>query len=73
MNDGDKEWLQEAGFNPTPAGIIGNYIYDANFNRTELLCRCLECGELKARNRWVLRDCPSCGSPKSRFVPVDED
>ena len=51
----------------------GNYRYDAPADQTEILWKCLECGELKSRIRWVLGPCPSCGAPKSQFVPVDED
>jgi hypothetical protein len=51
----------------------GNYRYDATAERTEIMWKCLDCGELKPRTRWVLGPCPSCGAPKSQFVLVDED
>lgn len=50
-----------------------NYRYDANATRTEILWKCLKCGELKPRNKWVLAACPFCGATKSQFVLVDED
>ena len=50
-----------------------NYRYDATTDRTEILWKCLVCGELKPRNKWVLRDCPACGAKKLEFVLVDED
>jgi rubrerythrin len=50
-----------------------NYRYDANMCRTEILWKCLKCGELKPRNKWVLAACPDCGAKKSQFVLVDED
>lgn len=53
--------------------IDGNYRYDAPADATELLWKCLECGELKPRNKWVLGPCPACGAPQSQFVLVDED
>ena len=49
------------------------YKYDASSDRTEILWKCLVCGELKQRNEWVLSSCPACGAPKSEFVLVDED
>jgi hypothetical protein len=49
------------------------YGYDAVTDQTEILWKCLICGELKPRNRWILRDCPACLAPKSEFVLVDED
>ena len=51
----------------------GKYFFDAPAEQTEILWKCLRCGELKQRNRWVLSSCPSCGAPKSQFVLVDED
>jgi hypothetical protein len=73
-------WKRNAGFaglGGERVGVLetfqGNYSYDANFERTELLWKCLACGELKPRNRWVLGDCLACGAPKSQFVLVDED
>jgi hypothetical protein len=50
-----------------------HYGYDAITDKTEILWKCLKCGELKPRNRWVLGDCPACLAPKSEFVLVDED
>jgi rubrerythrin len=50
-----------------------NYRYDATTDETEILWKCLRCGELKQRNKWVLSSCPACGAPKSQFVLVDED
>jgi hypothetical protein len=50
-----------------------NYGYDATTDKTEILWKCLVCGELKPRNKWVLRDCPACGAKKLEFVLVDED
>jgi len=49
------------------------YLYDAPGDRTEIMWKCLQCGELKPRNGWTLSACPSCGAPKSQFVLVDED
>jgi rubrerythrin len=51
----------------------GDYFYDATADRTEILWKCLTCGELKQRNHWTPGVCPSCGAPKSQFVLVDED
>jgi len=51
----------------------GTYLYDAPNDRTEILWKCLVCGELKPRYQWIPGDCPSCGAPKSQFVLVDED
>ena len=56
-----------------PAPVEGVYRYDADAKRTEILWKCLRCGELKPRNKWALSACPSCGAPKSQFVLVDED
>jgi hypothetical protein len=56
-----------------PGGTEAPYGYDANLERTEILWKCLRCGELKPRNHWVLGDCPARGAPKSQFVLVDED
>ncbi len=56
-----------------PGLVEGNYRYDATTDRTEILWKCLKCGELKPRIKWVLGPCPSCGAPKSQFVLVDED
>ena len=53
--------------------VEAKYKYDAPADQTELLWKCLRCGELKPRNKWVLGPCPSCGAPKSQFVLVDED
>ena len=50
-----------------------SYGYDAITDKTEILWKCLNCGELKPRNKWVLGDCPACGAKKSQFVLVDED
>jgi rubrerythrin len=49
------------------------YSYNANADRTEILWKCLVCGELKPRNQWILGNCPACGAEKSQFVLVDED
>ena len=51
----------------------GSYIYDAIAEKTEILWKCLKCGELKQRNKWTPGNCPSCGAPKSQLVLVDED
>ncbi len=58
---------------PAFSPVDGRYAYDAPADQTELLWKCLRCGELKPRNKWVLGPCPSCGAPKSEFVLVDED
>ncbi len=58
---------------PVSGPAEANYGYDAPADRTEILWKCLECGELKPRTKWVLGPCPSCGAPKSQFVLVDED
>ena len=58
---------------PSPLSAVGGYFYDARADNTEILWKCLVCGELKARNKWVLSPCPACGAPKSQFVLVDED
>ena len=50
-----------------------NYRYDATTDETEILWKCLRCGKVKLRNKWVLSSCHSCGAPKSQFVLVDED
>jgi hypothetical protein len=50
-----------------------NYSYDAMTDKTEILWKCLKCGELKPRNKWVLGDCPACGAKKLQFVLVNED
>lgn len=50
-----------------------NYTYDAREDQTEILWKCLNCGELKPRNKWMLSTCPACGALKSQFVLVDED
>jgi rubredoxin len=50
-----------------------NYGYDAMADKTEILWKCLVCGELKPRNKWVLGDCPACGAKKLQFVLVNED
>ncbi len=56
------------------SGLVeAHYRYDADAQRTEILWKCLRCGEIKQRNRWILSSCPSCGAPKSQFVLVDED
>ena len=56
-----------------PGLVEGNYRYDASDDLTEILWKCLGCGELKQRDRWALGPCPSCGAPKFQFVLVDED
>jgi hypothetical protein len=53
--------------------VDGNYKYDAPADQTEILWKCLKCGELKQRNKWSLGPCPACGAPRSEFVLVDED
>jgi len=53
--------------------VKDNYSYNANIDQTEILWKCLVCGQLEPRNEWVLGQCPSCGAPKSQFVLVDED
>jgi rubrerythrin len=58
---------------PLPVIVKPNYTYDAPMDETEILWKCLNCGELKPRNKWVLGDCPACGAKKSQFVLVDED
>ncbi len=58
---------------PLPVTANQNYIYDAPADKTEILWKCLICGELKPRNKWVLSACPACGALKSQFVLVDED
>jgi rubrerythrin len=57
----------------TPDLADRNYFYDATVEQTEILWKCLKCGELKQRSKWVLSSCPSCGALKSQFVLVDED
>jgi rubrerythrin len=49
------------------------YRYDATLGHTELLWKCLRCGELMPRKGKVLDSCPSCLAPKTEFVLVDED
>jgi rubrerythrin len=56
-----------------PPAVKGNYRYDAPSDQTEILWKCLGCGELKPRNSWIPGPCPSCGAPISQFVLVDED
>jgi rubrerythrin len=60
-----------------PVGTLATpnlgYTYDAPNDATEILWKCLVCGELKPRNRWVLSTCPACGALKSQFVLVNED
>jgi rubrerythrin len=53
--------------------VAVQYTYDAPADETEILWKCLICGELKPRNEWVLSSCPACGASKSQFVLVDED
>jgi rubrerythrin len=53
--------------------VAVQYTYDAPADETEILWKCLNCGELKPRNEWVLSSCPACGASKSEFVLVDED
>ncbi len=66
---------ESGGGTPLPAvgPLAGDYRYDAPADRTEILWKCLKCGELRGRNEWVLGPCSSCGAPKSQFVLVDED
>jgi rubrerythrin len=65
---------KSGGGAPPAAGPTGaDYLYDAPAERTEILWKCLQCGELRDRNKWALGPCPSCGSPPSQFVLVDED
>ncbi len=63
----------EMGIGVMPQSGHGNYSYDALRDKTELLWKCLVCGELKPRNRWTLDVCPACGALKSQFVLVAED
>ncbi len=63
----------EMGIGTMPRSGIGGYRYDAQRDETELLWKCLVCGELKPRNGWVLAVCPACGALKSQFVLVVED
>jgi rubrerythrin len=65
---GALEMTVEALVLPNPG-----YTYNASNNATEILWKCLVCGELKPRNRWVLSTCPACGAPKLQFVLVNED
>jgi rubrerythrin len=64
---------ESGGMNNPSKEPLDSYRYDANADRTEILWKCLKCGELKPRNKWVLRDCPACGARKSQFVLVNED
>ncbi len=63
----------EMGIGVMPWSSNGSYVYDAQKDETELLWKCLVCGELKPRNGWVLNICPACGALKSQFVLVAED
>jgi rubrerythrin len=56
-----------------PGFLEKNYFYNAPGDQTEIMWKCLKCGELKPRNRWGLSPCPSCGAAVSQFVLVDED
>jgi rubrerythrin len=58
---------------PEADRVKENYHYDAAADKTEILWKCLDCGELKPRNDWVLGQCPACGASKLQFVLVDED
>ena len=50
-----------------------DYHYDANLDQTELLWKCLRCGELIPRSFKLPDFCPSCGARKTEFVLNDED
>jgi hypothetical protein len=63
----------EMGIGVMPLNSYGTYTYDAQLDLTEILWKCLICGELKPRNSWVLDVCPACGASKLQFVLVDED
>jgi rubrerythrin len=70
LSDGKKDEEKKAVANKP---VKENYRYDATTDKTEILWKCLVCGELKQRNEWVLDKCPACSAPKSQFVLVDED
>ena len=55
------------------SGLSPGYRYDANQDQTEILWKCLRCGELMPRGSNPPETCPSCGAPKTEFVLVDED
>ena len=56
-----------------PSGLSPDYRYDANQDQTEILWKCLRCGELMPRGSQPPDFCPSCGAPKTEFVLLDED
>jgi len=66
---------QQAPIRPQAAGTasIAAYRYDATSGNTELLWKCLRCGELMPRKGKVLEFCPACLAPMTEFVLVDED
>jgi rubrerythrin len=53
--------------------ILTQYQYDAVSDRTELMWRCFQCGELVHREGGLPEKCPSCGAPQREFTLVDED
>ncbi len=58
---------------PAKSGLPPEYRYDANNGQTEILWKCLRCGELMPRGLVVPDICPSCGAPKTEFVLLGED
>lgn len=53
--------------------LPSEFHYDAVNGETEILWKCLRCGELRPRGPAVPDFCPSCGAPKTEFVLVGED
>jgi len=58
---------------PSKSASSSDYRYDAINNQTEILWKCLRCGELMPRDLAVPDVCPSCGAPKTEFVLLGED
>jgi rubrerythrin len=59
--------------NNKPSALSPDYRYDAINGETEILWKCLRCGELMPRGLVVPDFCPSCGAPKTEFVLLGED